>query len=172
MTIATGYPKGSVIVAAFLFLVLASPQALADADRNIKQAIEEAVANTPELQGTDARIAVERRKVILFGSVRLYLHKMLYELIAWQTIGVVEVDNEIRVVSQAPLSDAAIESKIWEIVNIYKEFNVSEMKVTVARGTVSLSGTFGRPQDVINLKKRVAGIEGVIAINIDVEFMV
>ena len=171
MTIATGYPKGSVIVA-FLILVLASPQALADADRNIKQAIEEAVANTSELQGTDARIAVERRKVILFGSVRLYLHKMLYELIAWQTPGVVEVDNEIRVVPQAPLSDAAIERKIWEFVKLHEQFYASEMKVTVKSGAVFLDGTFSHPQDVIFLKKYAAAIEGVIAIDIEVAFRV
>ena len=172
MTIAIGYPKGTVIVAVFLLLVLASPQALADNDRVIKQAIEEAAASTPELQGTDARVAVEGRSVILFGSVRLYLHKMIYELIAWQTVGVVEVDNEIRVVPQAPLSDAAIERKIWEIVELHEQFHASEMKVTVARGAVFLSSTFGHPQDVIFLKKRVAAIEGVIAIDIDVALRV
>ena len=172
MTIATGYPKGTVIVAAFLLLVLASPQALADSDQIIKQSIEEAAAKSPELQGTDAGVAVEGRSVILFGSVRLYLHKMLYELIAWQTIGVVEVDNEIRVVPQAPLPDAAIKRKIWEIIGRHEQFHASEFTVTVNRGAVFLKGTFGHPQDVIFLKKRVAAIEGVIAIDIDVAFTV
>ena len=96
MTIVIGYPKGTVIVATFLLLVLASPQALADTDRIIKQAIEEAAANNPELQGTDARVAVEARRVILFGSVRLYLHKMLYGQISWQTIR----SEESRVVKE------------------------------------------------------------------------
>ncbi len=172
MTIATGRSKGTVIVAAFLLLVLASPQALADTDRIIKQAIEEAVAKSPELQGTDARIAVEGRTVILFGSVRLFLHKMLYEQIAWQTIGVFEVDNEIRVVPRVPLSDAAIERKIWEIVKRHEQFHTSEIKVIIANGLVFLKGIFGHPQDVIFLKKRIAAIEGVIAIDIDVGFRV
>ncbi len=172
MTSATGNPKNTVIVAAFLLFFLASPQALADTDRIIKQAIEEAAAKSPELQGTDAGIAVEGRTVILFGSVRLFLHKMLYEQIAWQTIGVLEVDNEIRVVPRVPLSDAAIERKIWEIVKRHEQFHTSEMKVTVEHGTVFLRGTFGNPQDVIFLKKRMAAIEGVIAIDIDVGFRV
>ena len=172
MTIAIGYPKGTVIVATFLLLVLASPQALADRDRIIKQAIEEAAANNPELQGTDARVAVEARRVILFGSVRLYLHKMLYGQISWQTIGVVEVDNEIRVVPQTPLSDTAIEQQIREIITLDEKFHASEFAVTVKRGAVFLNGTFGRPQDVIFLKKRVAAIEGVIAIAIGVAFRV
>ena len=172
MTIATGHPKGSVIVAAFLLLVLASPQALADSDPNIKLAIEEAAANNPELQGTGVRIAVEKRSVILFGSVRLYLHKMLYGQISWQTIGVVEVDNEIRVVPQTPLSDTAIKQKIREILTLHEKFHVSEFAVTVKHGAVFLNGTFGHPQDVIFLKKRVAAIEGVIAIAISVAFRV
>ena len=172
MTIAIGYPKGTVIVATFLLLVLASPQALADSDRIIKQAIEEAAANNPELQGTDARVAVEARRVILFGSVRLYLHKMLYEQISWQTIGVVGVENEIRVVPQTPLSDTAIKQKIWEIITLHEKFHVSEFEVTVKRGAVFFNGTFGHPQDIIFLEKRVAVIEGVIAIAIDVAFRV
>ncbi|MFB3069865.1 MAG: BON domain-containing protein [Gemmatimonadales bacterium] len=172
MTIVIGYPKGTVIVATFLLLVLASPQALADTDRIIKQAIEEAAANNPELQGTDARVAVEARRVILFGSVRLYLHKMLYGQISWQTIGVVEVDNEIRVVPQTPLSDTAIEQKIREIITLDEKFHAAEFAVTVKRGAVFLNGTFGHPQDVIFLKKRVAAIEGVIAIAIGVAFRV
>jgi osmotically-inducible protein OsmY len=172
MTIVSGHSKGAVIVAMFLGLVFTSPQVLADSDQTIKYAIEEEAANTPELQGKDVRVAVEDGSVILFGSVRLYLHKMLYELIAWQTVGVAEVDNEIHVVPQAPLSDAAIERKIREIVKRHQQFDASEIKVTVKRGTVLLDGTFDHPQDVIFLKKRVATIEGVIAIEIDVAFMV
>lgn len=170
MTIATGHPRGSVIVAAFLFLVLVSPQALADSNRLIKQDIEEAAANTPELKGTNVGVAVENRSVILFGSVSLYLHKMLYEQIAWQTTGVVEVDDEIQVIPRAPMADTAIERKIWEIVKLHERFHAAEIKVAVNRGTVSLDAAFGRPQDVIFLKKRVAAIQGVIAIHIDITF--
>jgi osmotically-inducible protein OsmY len=172
MTIATSRPKGSVIVAAFLLLVLASPQALANNDRMIQQAIEEAAANTPELRGTGVRVAVGDRRVVLFGSVRLFLHRLLYEKIAWQTIGVVEVDNEIRVVPRVSSSDAAIERKIWEIIRAHEQFHMSDFRVVVKRGGVSLDGTFGQPLDVIFLRKRVAAIEGVVAIDIEVGFRV
>jgi osmotically-inducible protein OsmY len=170
MKIAASRPKGSVIVAAFLLLVLVSPQALANSDRMIQQAIEEAAATTPELQATDVRVAVEERGVVLFGSVRLYLHRLLYEKIAWQTIGVVEVDNEIRVVPQASLSDAAIERMIWDIVKLHEQFHDSGFELTVKNGAVSLDGTFGHPLDVIFLRNRVAAIEGVVAIDIEVGF--
>jgi len=172
MTITTGHPKGSVIVVAFLLLVLVSPQARADSDLMIKQTIEKAAANNSELLGTGVRVAVEDRSVILFGSARLYLHRMLYEQIAWQTEGVVEVDNEIRVVPQAPLSDVEIKRNIWEIVGRHERFLGSEITVTVTRGAVFLVGTFGHPQDVIFIKKRMAAIEGVIAIDMHVAFWV
>ena len=172
MIIATSRPKGSVVFAVFLLLALASPQALASNDRMIQQAIEEAAANTPELHATEISVAVQERSVVLSGSVRLYLHRLLYEKIAWQTIGVVEVDNEIRVVPQASLSDAAIERMIWEIVKLHEQFHNSDFKLTVKNGVVSLDGTFGHPLDVIFLRNRVAAIEGVIAIEIKVGFRV
>lgn len=65
-----------------------------------------------------------------------------------------------------------IERKIWEIIKLHEQFHASEMKVTVMRGAVFLDGIFGHPQDVIFLKKRMAAIEGVILIDIDVAFRV
>lgn len=172
MTIATSRPKGSVIIAALLLLFLASPQALANSDDMIKQAIVEAAANSPELQSKGVRIAVENRRVVLFGSVRLYLHRLIYEQIAWQIEGVVEVDNEIRIVPQAPLSDAAIERKIWETVKLHEQFHASNFTVVVKHGDVFLDAIFFHPRDVLFLRKSVAAIEGVIAISIVVSFRV
>ncbi len=172
MNNATSYSKSTVIFAAFLLLVLASTQALADNDRTIRLAIEKAAADTPKLQGTDVRFAVKGGSIVLFGSVRLYLHKMLYEQIAWRVTGVAEVDNEIRIEPQMPLPDVEIARKIREIAKLYVQFHESGMKVTVARGAVILSATFHHSQDVIFLKKNVAEIEGVIAIDIAATFRV
>jgi len=164
--------KGSVIVAALLFFILTPPQVSADTDGTIKQAIEEAAAKSPELRDAEVSVAVEKGRVILFGSVRLLLHKLTYAQIAWQTEGVVVVDNEIRVVPQASLSDAAIERKVWDIVELHEQFHASEFKVMVERGDVFLVATFDSPLDVILLRKSVAAIEGVITIEIEVAFRV
>ena len=45
-------------------------------------------------------------------NLMLPVVKMLYEQIAWKTEGVIEVDNEIRVVPRFAQSDAVIERKI------------------------------------------------------------
>jgi hypothetical protein len=54
--------------------------------------------------------------IVLFGEVGLYIQKMIYEQIAWKTEGVIEIDNEIRVVPGWPQTDAVIDRKIMEVV--------------------------------------------------------
>lgn len=108
----------------------------------------------------------------MFGQVRLYSQKMMYARIAWQTKGVVEVENEIRVEPVVPLTDGAIERKIREIVKTCRRFQGVKLKIIVEKGYVFLRASFENSRDVLFLKHRVAEIEGVIAIRIDASFMV
>jgi osmotically-inducible protein OsmY len=97
---------------------------------------------------------------------------MLYEQIAWKTEGVVEVDNEIRVVPRLPKTDAAIERKIMELAQTHRRFQGVNVIVTVVKGAVQIRTTLDHPQDVLFLKRRVAEITGVISINIQAKFLV
>ena len=167
------YKKNLFVLALAALLGMAhAPQALALSDKTIQQRIEDAAAETPKLRGTKVGVAVEDSYVVLHGQVRLYSQKMTYERIAWQTMGVVEVDNEIRVVPVAPVADAAIERKIREIVKTYPRFHGAEVKIKVEKGTVFLRATLEHPRDVFFLKHRVAEIEGVITIEIEASFRV
>ncbi len=159
-------------LAALVFVLAASPQVFASVDQAIKQSIEDAAARSPRLQNANVQIAVEDSSVVLFGTVQLYLHRLDYERIAWQADGVVEVDNEIRVVPQAGLADAAIERKIWELVKVNERFHASNFKIAVENGDVLLDATFLHPRDVLFLRRSVAAIEGVISISIAVSFAV
>ena len=167
-----GRPKFLVAVLTLLLAAVHAPQALAESDESIKLDIERKAAATPDLSGTEVRVAVEDGGVILYGSVRLYHQRMLFEKIAWQTKGVAEVDNEIRIVPQAPLSDAEIEQKILEIIEPHQRFHASKLRVRVTGGAVFLDATFPHPNDVLFLKHRVAMIEGVVAIHIKIKFRV
>ncbi len=71
-------------------------EAPALSDATIKKRIEAQAASTSGLKGAQVSVYVDERQVVLSGSVRLYAQKMTYERIAWQTMGVAEVDNEIR----------------------------------------------------------------------------
>ncbi len=149
------HPK--VFAYALAILLVAAPVALAIAqsDERIKLAIEKEIASSPELGGVQVRVLVEDGNVILLGAVRFYIQKMQIEKIAWQTEGVVEVNNEAHVVPQAPLSDAAIQRKILEITTVHDRFHGAQITVEVKEGSVSLDGTFQHLRDVIFLKHRV-----------------
>jgi osmotically-inducible protein OsmY len=145
--------------------------ALAMSDKIIKQRIEGEAADTFRLSETKVDLAVEDGYVVLYGTVGLYIQKMLYEQIAWKTKGVVEVDNEIRVVPGLAQSDAVIERKIMELVQTHRRFQGVKVIVTVIKGAVHIRATLEHPQDVLFLKRRVAEIDGVISINIQAKFI-
>ena len=144
--------------------------ALALGDEIIKQRIEAKAADILELKGRQVRVDVEDGLVVLSGVVRLYVHKMTYEKIAWQTMGVAEMENEIRVTPKFPLDDMAIERKIREIIQTRPRLQDVALTVTVEGGAVVLKGTFEYPRNVLFLKHKVAEIEGVIAIEIHASF--
>ncbi len=166
------HPKVFACALAILLVAAHAAQSMAQSDEWIKLAIEKEIANSPELGGVQVRVLVEDGNVVLLGAVRFYIQKMQIEKFAWQTEGVVEVDNEVHVVPQAPLSDAAIQRKILEITTEHGRFHGAQITVEVKEGSVSLDGTFQHLRDVIFLRHRIAGIEGVISIQFEIAFRV
>ena len=138
----------------------------------LQQRLEERTRKDQRLEGTQVTVAGQNGAVVLYGTVRLYSQKMLYERIAWRTEGVVEVDNERRGVPRVLVSDQEIEREIRHIILQYQRLQGAGISVTVAKGQVRLQGTFHDPGDVLFLKQRVAEIEGVTAIEIEVQFAV
>ena len=145
---------------------------LATRDKIIKQLIEDEAADTFRLRGAKVDLVVDDGYLVLYGTVGLYIQKMVYEHIAWKTDGVVEVDNEIRVVPGLPQTDTAIERKIMELVQSYRRFQGVDVNVTVKEGTVNIRAILEHPRDVLFLKNRIAEIEGVIDIYIQAKFIV
>jgi len=146
--------------------------ALAMSDKIIKQRIKDEAADTFRLRETKVDLAVEDGYVVLYGTVSLYIQKMLYEQIAWKTKGVFEVDNEISVVPGLPQTDTAIERKIMELVQTHHRFQGVNFIIVVIKGAVYIRTTLDHPRDVLFLKHNVAEIKGVISINIQANFIV
>jgi hypothetical protein len=140
-------------------------------DDVIKKKIESEAVDTYNLRATKVKIAVENGNVVLYGTVDKYIQKMLYEKITWKTDGVVEVDNEIRVVPKFPQPDAAIERKVKEIVQTYRQFQGVKISVAVETGAVEVIITLNHPADVLFLKNKIAEIDGVISIDIMAKFI-
>ncbi len=166
------HPKVFASALAILLVAAHAALSMAQSDEWIKLAIEKEIANSPELGGVQVHVLVEDGNVVLLGAVRFYIQKMQIEKIAWQTEGVVEVDNEAHVVPQVPLSDVAIKRKILEIIGDHDRFHAAQIKVEVKEGSVFLDGTFDHPRDIFVLKHLVAEIEGVISIQIEIAFRV
>ncbi len=150
----------------FLFFFLWSFQALASEDETIRQRILDQIAGQATPGSSQVTIYVEDGFVLLTGTAHLYLHKMDIEKIAWKTRGVTEVENEIGVKALFPLNDTIIKKKIHMILMDCECFHGGNHLVQVAGGAVSVIGVFFHPRDVQFLKKKIAEIEGVVAITI------
>ena len=137
---------------------------------DLRQRIQDQVQSDEQLQDTEVRIAVTGGDVVLSGTVRLYSQKMRYEQLTWRTSGVMDVDNEIRVRPNGLIDDRDIQSQILNIKHKYPRFQASVLQVTVNKGHVSVNGTFHDASDVLFLKHRIAEIEGVIQIDIEVQY--
>ncbi len=161
---------GGPVLLLILALFQVSP-ALARNDDVIQREIEAQIAGSAILRDTLIEVHVEERLVVLTGQVRLYEQKLISDRIAWTTLGVFEVDNEIRVVPKVPVADAAIEHKIKEIVKTDERFHGAGVVVAVDNGVVSIQGGFFGLSDPVFLKHKVAEIEGVIDIKIRATFL-
>lgn len=143
---------------------------LAREDYFIEKEIEARFSAEERLRDTGIEVHVERQLVVLTGQVRLYEQKLIGGRIAWTIPGVVEVDNEIRVLPKLPLSDAAIERTIREIMKSDDRFQEIKAEIRVNKGKVQILGSFLGFGDPTILKHRVAEIEGVVDIEIRASF--
>ncbi len=150
---------------------LSSPARDSD-EGGLHQRIEDQVLSDEQLQGTQVVLAVKGGDVVLSGTVRLYSQKMRYEQLVWQTSGVMDVDNEIRVRPHGLISDRDIKSQILNIKQKYQRFQGAVIRTVVNNGHVSVNGTFQDASDVLFFKHRIAEIEGVIRIEIEVKYTV
>lgn len=146
--------------------ILISTPAFSSSDISIKQQIEKKAGEDADLKTGTVKVAVQNGFVVLYGSVDRYIQKMNYEKIAWNIEGVVEVENEIRVIPIVFHEDADIERKVKEIVQTYDRFQGVSISATVKTGVVNVLITLNHPEDVLFLKRRIAEINGVVAIDI------
>ncbi len=161
----------AILALALLLLAVVQAQAQAVSDEVIEQHIQMRVSQVLGVDTATVRINVGEGFVVLSGEVRLYSQKLSIERIVWQTTGVEFVDNEIRVAPQLPLDDESIEKEIRRILRSHRRFLASNAKIRVESGAVFINATFLHPRDDIFLKQKVAGIEGVIAIEIEPIFI-
>ncbi len=111
--------------------LLQTTPVLARGDYFIREEIEARFSAQEKLRGTGIEVHVEEQLVVLTGQVRFYEQKLIGGRIAWTTPGVVEVDNEIKVLPKLSVSDAAIERKIRDIVKSDDRFREANVEIRV-----------------------------------------
>jgi osmotically-inducible protein OsmY len=161
---------GRPVLLFMLFLFQTTP-VLARSDDIIQREIEALFAGDTMLRDTRIKVHVEDRLVVLTGEVRLYEQKLITDRMAWTTLGVLEVENEILVIPKVPLSDMDIERKIREAVKADVRFHGAGVEIAVNNGEVSIQGSFAGIGDPVILKHKVAEIEGVVDIRIIATFL-
>ena len=153
---------------ALLFLLPAPGLAeTSSAGDRVGAEVERRLAELAERTGTELRGLVSEGQVVVQGRVHLLEHSLRAEQLVWQTPGVVDVDNEIRVVPRDVTGDEAIEREVRLVIKGEPRFQNTNLEVGVLQGVVSLRGLFQDPVDVLALKHRVASISGVVHVVID-----
>ena len=137
------------------------------ADATLRARIEAQLAALPDRDGAEIRIAVREGQVLLLGRVALLEQSLRAEQAVWKTPGVVDVDNELRVLAFDGPKDAEIARRVRTIIKGDARFLDTNLEVEVSEGLVRLRGFFQDPADVLALKHRVASIPGVLDVEID-----
>lgn len=115
--------------------------ALSKSDDEVEQAIVDAALYDPRLLAANLDVEVDGGKAILRGEVDTQKAKRVAERLARNTVGVLDVDNELEVVPPTPLADAELEERIENGLASNPVTESYEIRVEVDKGDVTLSGT-------------------------------
>ena len=136
-------------------------------DAELRSRIEAKLAALPDREGADVRVAVSDGQVVLRGRVRLLEQSLRTEQAVWKTSGVLDVDNELRVVYAGAGGDAEIEQRVRMVIKGDGRFLDTNLELEVVAGRVRMRGLFQDPSDVLALKHRIASVPGVLNVEID-----
>ncbi len=136
-------------------------------DAALRSRIEAKLAELPGRDGAEIRVAAHAGQVLLQGRVRLLEQSLRAEQVVWKTPGVLDVDNELRVLPHGAGGDAEIVRQVRLIIKGDARCLDTNLELDVTAGLVRLRGMFNDPADVLALKHRIASIPGVLNVEID-----
>jgi hypothetical protein len=140
-------------------------------DQVVEGKIEQEVSADLRLWNARVRVDVIEGFVVLGGVTGFYIQKMIFDQIARETTGVVAVENEIRVLPVRPVTGGAIKRRTLEVLPVQYIRAGVLASIAVQSGAVVIHAPFGAFEDIQNLRRRIAGIQGVIEIHTLAEFL-
>jgi osmotically-inducible protein OsmY len=133
-------------------------------DTDVKQAMDRLLRSRGF---TDVLTCVNRGTVRLSGGVRSLAERNAIDRLARSLPGITRIMNDVRIStsrngSRIPPDDAALTSRVNEILRSADHCLSGQVRGIVSQKTLYLRGTVGRADDrqiAINLARRVEGIE-------------
>jgi hyperosmotically inducible protein len=110
-------------------------------DKKIKENVEMALEWDPYLDASKIDVAVDEGSVELSGTVDAYWKKILVEDYTYGIYGVLDVKNELAIVTSNKWSDEMIASDIENALARNHNVDINDIDVKVNKAKVTLSGT-------------------------------
>lgn len=160
-------------VGLFLFILLTTGAIGQDiSDQAIKQAVHNEITAYRDITAPDLEIKVNQGMVTLDGQVNNLLDKRKIENLALMIKGVKGVVNIIKVVPDiAAVSDQALRKHILSALAQDPAVELKDMDLLLDNGEVILKGSVQSWQERKLAENIVAGIQGVSAIDNQVQFI-
>lgn len=130
-------------------------------DAEITKAIRDAAALDPRVQSAGLEVDVEGGVAHLRGHVESVQAKSAAESLARDTLGVVDVKNELEVEPQKPVSDDAVEKHVANALADDPALETFDLKAKSNAGTVTLTGSVETSFERAEATELAARIRGV-----------
>ena len=138
-------------------------------DEKISDAVEEAITYDPRLLGFNIDIRTEDGIVWLSGNVNSMRAKLAAEKDAKNTIGVLMVNNNIKVRPAELYSDTFIADRIRQVLSWNPFVERHEIEVSVRNNKVYLDGDVDSQFERRQAELAVSGVGGVVEIDNNLE---
>jgi len=109
-------------------------------DKQIKDDVESSLNWDFDLDDQKISVSVENGTVTLLGSVDSYWKKVLAEMDTHKVNGVLEIKNELAIVSTGKWEDESIAKEIEKALGRNLNVDVNDVNVKVRKGNVTLTG--------------------------------
>jgi osmotically-inducible protein OsmY len=135
-------------------------------DNLIRDDLNAELRSDNRLKGTEIGVAVVNGKATLTGTVTRYEQKLAAIDEAHRIDGVLDVTDDIRVVSAADQkrADAEIARAVCQALELEVFFPNEQIRSSVSDGWVTLEGeveTYNRREDIVNAVRNMDGVIGV-----------
>lgn len=133
-------------------------------DEKLKKTLIDQLYWDNRIDVSDIKVDVTDRRVILTGSVPNYAASEAALIVAWNTQGVIQVDNklEIRYPTEAKIpTDSDIKERIKQLLSWTDGMSGQTIKVSVEAGVVNVHGTvdsYWKKRKVGELASHIFGV--------------